>query len=156
MKIWANSLKIQAKIAPNLLWLKEMAPNVFHLKSWSPKSHENVFFGGHPKNGLQYSQKTWPKSFSGTFGEIRAKILRTPRKLPAPTPMGYSIAEPFRPEELAAALRRLKPGKSPGLDSIFQEFILHAGSALKSCFCAYLTSGMRLLKLQKSTNTCDP
>jgi len=25
---------------------------------------------------------------------------------------GHSISEPFRPEELAAALRRLKPGKS--------------------------------------------
>ena len=44
-----------------------------------------------------------------------------------PTPEGHSISEPFRPEEFAAALRRLKPGKSPGLDSIFPEFILHAG-----------------------------
>jgi len=51
-----------------------------------------------------------------------------------PTAEGYSISEPFRPEELPAALRRLKPGNSPGLDSIFPEFILHAGSALKSCF----------------------
>jgi len=30
-----------------------------------------------------------------------------------PTPEGHSISEPFRPKELAAALRRLKPGKSP-------------------------------------------
>ena len=36
-----------------------------------------------------------------------------------PTSEGYSISEPFRPEEFAAALRCLKPGKSPGLDSIF-------------------------------------
>jgi len=36
-----------------------------------------------------------------------------------PTPEGHSISEPFRPEELAAAFRRLKPGKSPGLDYIF-------------------------------------
>jgi len=49
-----------------------------------------------------------------------------------PTPEGHSISEPFRPEVFAAALRRLKPGKSPGLDSIFPEFILHAGSDLKS------------------------
>ena len=49
-----------------------------------------------------------------------------------PTPEGYSISEPFRPEVFAAALRRLKPGKSPGLHSIFPEFILHAGSAIKS------------------------
>jgi len=44
----------------------------------------------------------------------------------------HSISEPFRPKEFAAALRRLKPGKSPGLDSIFPEFTLYAGSALKS------------------------
>ena len=41
-----------------------------------------------------------------------------------PTSEGHSISEPFRLEELAAALRRLKPGKSLGLDSIFLEFIL--------------------------------
>jgi len=66
-----------------------------------------------------------------------------------PTPEGHSISDPFSPEELAAALRRLKPGKSPGLDSIFPEFILHAGSALKSWFCDFLTSCMRQLKIPK-------
>jgi len=62
---------------------------------------------------------------------------------------GHSISEPFRPEELDAALRRLKPGKSPGLDSIFPEFILHDGSALKSWFCDFLTSCMHQLKILK-------
>ena len=57
-----------------------------------------------------------------------------------PTPEGHSISERFRPEEFSAALRRLKPGKSPGLDSIFPEFILHAESALKSWFCDFLNS----------------
>ena len=66
-----------------------------------------------------------------------------------PTPEGHSISEPFRPEELSAALRRLKPGKAPGLDSIFPEFILHAGSALKSWFCNFLTSCMRQLNIPK-------
>jgi len=33
----------------------------------------------------------WPKIFSGKFGEIRAKILRTPQNLPAPTP----VVKPF-------------------------------------------------------------
>jgi len=37
-----------------------------------------------------------------------------------PTPEGHSISEPHRPEELASALRRLKP---PGLDSILSEFV---------------------------------
>jgi len=66
-----------------------------------------------------------------------------------PTPKGHSISEPFRPEEFAAALRRLKPGKSPGLDSIFPEFIRHAGSAVKYWFCDFLNSCMRQLKIPK-------
>ena len=66
-----------------------------------------------------------------------------------PTPEGHGISEPFRPEEFAAALRRLKPGKSLRLDSIFPEFILHAGSALKSWFCDFLNSCMRQLKIPK-------
>jgi len=66
-----------------------------------------------------------------------------------PTPEGQSICEPFRPEEFADALRRLKPGKCPELDSIFPEFILHAGSALKSWFCDFLNSCMRQLKIPK-------
>jgi len=66
-----------------------------------------------------------------------------------PTPEGHSISEPFRPEEFVVALRRLKPGKSLGLDSIFPEFILHAGSALKSWFCDFLNSCMRQLKIPK-------
>jgi len=45
-----------------------------------------------------------------------------------PSTEGHSIFEPFRPEKLAAPLRCLKPEKSPGLDSIFPEFIPHAGS----------------------------
>ena len=65
-----------------------------------------------------------------------------------PTPDGHSIAEPFSLEEFAA-LRRLKPGKSSGQDSIFPEFILHAGSTLKSWFCDFLNSCMRQLKIPK-------
>jgi len=66
-----------------------------------------------------------------------------------PTPEGHSISEPFRLEEFPAALRRLKPGKSLGLESIFPEFILHTGSALKSWFCNFLNSCMRQLKIPK-------
>ena len=51
--------------------------------------------------------------------------------------------------ELAAALRRLKPGKSPGLNYIIPEFILQAGLAMKSCFCDFLTPCMRQLKTPK-------
>jgi len=66
-----------------------------------------------------------------------------------PTPEGHSISKPFRPEELVTALRRLKPEKSPGLDSIFPDFIVHTGSALISWFCDFLTSCMRQLKIPK-------
>jgi len=66
-----------------------------------------------------------------------------------PTPEGHSISEPFRPEDFAAALIRLKPGKSPGLDSIFQEFILHTESALKCWSCDFLISCMHQLKIPK-------
>ena len=62
-----------------------------------------------------------------------------------PTSEGHSISEPIRPEAFAAALRLLKPGKSPGLDSILPEFILQARSALKSWFCDFLNSCMRQL-----------
>jgi len=68
-----------------------------------------------------------------------------------PTPEGHSISEPFRPEELATALRRLKPGKSSGLDSIFPEFILTPGRL------SNLHEPTQNHKdLEKSTNSCDP
>jgi len=63
--------------------------------------------------------------------------------------MEDSNSQPFRSEEFAAAFRCLKPGKSPGLDSILLEFILHARSALKSCLCDFLTSCMHQLKIAK-------
>ena len=66
-----------------------------------------------------------------------------------PTPEAHIVSEPFRTEEFAAALRRLKPGKSLGLDLIFPEFILHAVSALKYWFCDFLNSCMRQLKIPK-------
>ena len=53
-------------------------------------------------------------------------------QLKIPTPEGHSISEPFRPEEFAAALRRLKPGKSPGLDSIFPELTLYTAGRLSN------------------------
>jgi len=66
-----------------------------------------------------------------------------------PIPEGRNISEPFRPEEIAAALRRLKPRKTPGLELLFPEFILHAKSDLKSWFCDFLNSCMRQLKIPK-------
>jgi len=71
---------------------------------------------------------------------------------PLATPLGPTseedvISGPFTPEELANALKHLEPGKYPGLDSIFLEFIPHNESALKSWFSDFFTSCMRQLKI---------
>jgi len=65
------------------------------------------------------------------------------------TPEGNSISGSFRPKQLAATFRYLKPRKSPGLDSMLPEFILHARSALNSWFCHFLTSCLHQLKIPK-------
>ena len=62
----------------------KMAPNICR------KTQSRPFFGGHTK--IRSSCSLWEKicgqkSFSGKFGEIRAKILCTPKTLPAPSPM---------------------------------------------------------------------
>ena len=66
-----------------------------------------------------------------------------------PIPEGNRIPGPFTSKELANALKHQEQGKSPGLDSIFPEFILHAGSNLESWFCDFLTSCMRQLKIPR-------
>ena len=92
------------------------------------------------KNG---AHRTGDREYTGLVNKELSDIWKIP------TPEGHSISEPFRSQELAAALRCMKPGKSPGLDSIFPEFIRHAGSALKSWVCNFLTSCMRQLKIPK-------
>jgi len=61
LKIWANSLKVWAKMAPKMVW---------------------AFF-----IYLFFLEVTFLGVFSGKFGRIRAKILRTRKNLPAPTPV---------------------------------------------------------------------
>jgi len=77
-----------------------------------------------------------------------------------PTSEGDSILSPFTPEELANTLKHLKSGKSPSLDSIFPEFILHTGSSLEILvvrFLHFLHAPTQNSKdLEKSTNSCDP
>ena len=60
-----------------------------------------------------------------------------------------NISESFTSQEFAAALKHLKPGKAPGPDSIFPELITHAGAALKSWLCGFLSSCLRHLKIPK-------
>ena len=86
---------------------------------------------------------------TGSRGSIRLVNKGLSNLWKIPTPEGNSISSSFRSEEVAAALRHLKSGKSAVLDSIFPEFILHAGSSLKSRYCDLLTSCMRQLKIPK-------
>ena len=64
-----------------------------------------------------------------------------------PPPDGDSTSGPFKPDELSNTLNHLEPGKSLGLNYIFPEFALHAGSALTSWLCGFLTSRIRQLKI---------
>ena len=67
----------------------------------------------------------------------------------ATTPDAVNISDSFLQREFAAALQHLKPGKAPGPDSICSELILHAGAALKSWLCDFLSSCLRRLKIPK-------
>ena len=61
-----------------------------------------------------------------------------------------NVCGSFTPSEFAAALKNLKPGKAPGPHSICPELLLHAGAALKSWLCGFLSSCCTTSKLQKS------
>ena len=67
----------------------------------------------------------------------------------ATTPDAVNISDNFSQREFAAALQHLKPDKTPGLDSICSELILHAGAALKSWLRDFLSSCLRRLKIPK-------
>ena len=67
----------------------------------------------------------------------------------ATTPDPVNISHTFSQREFAATLQYLKPGKAPGPDSICQEFILHAGAALKSWLRDFLSSCLHRLKIPK-------
>jgi len=100
VKIREKSLKICEnfrKIPENLGKLPENtgkngAQRTLVWKKWRQtcsESHEDLFLEVIPKTVVMRnsSHKKWPKNFSGKFGKIRAKILRTPKNLPAPTRM---------------------------------------------------------------------
>ena len=93
-KIWANTLKIRAKMAPNLLWFEKNGAQsgqndmkTFFLLEVIPKWSSW-------KSVRVFAQNVAQNYFS-KFGKIRAKILCTPKNLPAPTPMTYDISKWF-------------------------------------------------------------
>ena len=67
----------------------------------------------------------------------------------ATTPDPVNISGNFSRREFAAALEHLKPGKTPGPDSIWSEHISHAGAALKSWLRDFLSSCLCQLKIPK-------
>ena len=67
----------------------------------------------------------------------------------ATTQDAVNISDNFSLREFAAALQHLKPGKAPGLDSIFPELIFHAGAALKSWLRNFISSCLLRLKIPK-------
>ena len=67
----------------------------------------------------------------------------------ATTPDAANISDSFSQREFTAALQHLKPGKTPGPDSICPKLILHAGVALKSWLRDFLSSCLRRLKIPK-------
>ena len=94
MEIWTKNVKTFAKYLE--IWAK-MAPNFCRI-TWRAAFLEVI-----PKKGLfkKIFAQNVVQRFSGKFGEIRAKILRTHKKLPAPTPtpvrlnMVNSVGRPF-------------------------------------------------------------
>ena len=117
-KIWAKSLKIRAKsmksgkIPKNPGKIHEILGKILETR-WKNGAQRCLIF----KNGAQRLQKNrlrpllevipterspwslWEKicreklhkNFSGKFGEFRSKMLRTPKNLPAPTPMSRPV-----------------------------------------------------------------
>ena len=60
-----------------------------------------------------------------------------------------NISESFTSDKFAAALKHLKPGKAPVPHSIYPKLMTHAGGALKSWLCGFLSSCLRHLKIPK-------
>ena len=67
----------------------------------------------------------------------------------APTSSPVDISGSFTSKEFTVPLQYLKPGKAPVFDSICLELILHAGAALKSWLCDFLSSCLHRLKTLK-------
>ena len=67
----------------------------------------------------------------------------------ATTPDAVNISDSFLQRDFTAALQHLKLGKAPGPDTICPELILHAGAALKSWLCDFLSSCLCRLKIPK-------
>ena len=67
----------------------------------------------------------------------------------ATTSSPVNISGNFASREFTVALQHLKPSKAPSPDYVCPELILHAGAALKSWLCGFLSYCLRRLKITK-------
>ena len=65
------------------------------------------------------------------------------------TPDPVNISDTFSQRKLTDALQHLKLGKAPGADSIYPVLKIHAGAALKSWLCDFLSSCFLFALTQK-------
>jgi len=91
LKIWAKTLQIRAKMAPDVAWFQKLTHTVCkkHIKTFL------FFLEVIPKKGLHdfVGENLWQKyhkSFWGMFEEILAKIFYTPKNLPAPASVRWN------------------------------------------------------------------
>jgi len=100
LKTWAKSLKICTK--PLKIWVKSLKiwqkrrPTLFDFKNGAQRLQKNaiktIFWRLNQKQGFMFfvGENVWTKGAQklfGKVGKIRAKNLRTPQNMPAPTPM---------------------------------------------------------------------
>ena len=61
-----------------------------------------------------------------------------------------NLSSDFTVEELEAAIKKLKSGKSPGRDNIHPEFVIHQSAKTTAWLCSFFTSCYRRSKLPKT------
>ena len=88
--------------------------------------------------------------YKGIDGELSRLISQEVSDLWRVTPTSLvNISESCTSREFAAAFKHLKPGKAQGPDSICPELKNHAGAALKSWLCGFLSSCLHHIKIPK-------
>ena len=97
------------------------------------------------------SQQIRNGRYEGIDHESSRLILQEMSDLWRATPASpVNISKSFTSQKFAAALKHLKPGKAPGLDSIRPKLIIHAGTALKSWLCGFFLLACATSQFQKS------
>jgi len=123
--------------APQKFWFSEnpgkisvnlgkICENLRKIHETLEKFHDNVGKNGaqnHKNFCLEVIHNTvvmhtkWPKIFSGKFGEIRAKILRTPKNLPAPAPMVSMMMASSSTSDVAPPVASLMRSEAGGTEN---------------------------------------